>query len=170
MLNEKSFEIFYEVYKNGKLLFREKSKSFLKNFALLLYGIATYTNPSGMKDINGSTFTLRITAETVQAPRILAIGTSDTPISTEDYTLTNYTEITTIQNEEEYTSYAVINVIGSRGTLTTETWKEVGLVSTLYDTGGVARKTLLARDIFPQPVVLEPGDFIIVAYRIVIAV
>lgn len=170
MLLEKSFEVYYEVYKNGKLLFREKSKSFLKNFALLLYGFFTYTNVEGIKDINGTTFTARTAGAITQAPRLIAIGTSNTGVNTNDYTLENYTEITLMFTTEEYTTYAVMNVIGSRGTLVTETWKEVGLVLPVYDTSGVARKTLLARDVFPQPITLEPGDFIIVAYRIVIAV
>jgi len=144
-------------------------KSFLGNFARYLYGNLAFVNPT-LVDVGGNSFTLNVGGGPAASGAVIVLGTGTATPTPDDYTLTNLTKITTYGYRHDHDNYGDVILIGIRCAEVNETWGECGVLQTLYDTGGVARDTLLARDVFSTPISLSPGDVLCVVYRIVVAV
>lgn len=164
------FKIFYEIYKNGKLVYKRKSKSLLGNFARYFYGVLVDANMGDVKTIAGTTITLRSAGDVNASAIVIVVGTGTTPVTPGDYVLTNQTELSTMFIEQEFETYGHLIVQGMRTATAAESWSEIGFIQTVFDTAGATYKVLLARDVLPSPITLAAGDLMLVAYRIVVAV
>jgi len=153
-----------------ELVYKGPSRSYLGHFAKMLFGVLDNSNQSGFKDTGGAAFTLRSGGDMNASVVEVALGTGTADVTPDDYTLTNLTKITTYRYRQNFTTWGHSLFIGLRCAEQSESWSESGLVQDLYDGGGVRRETLLARDVFPSTVSLDPGDLLVVAYRIVVAV
>jgi len=159
------------VRKSGEeeIIERRGVKSFLGNFAKYLFGILSDSNPT-LVDVGGNSYTIRLDGVYSAEAAVIVLGTSTAAPTPNDYRLTGLTKITTYRYRHDHANYGDIILVGMRCAEVNETWSECGVLQTLCDTGGAARDTLLARDVFASPVSLSPGDVICVVYRIVVAV
>ena len=153
-----------------ELVYKGPSRSYLGNFAKMLFGILNNVDQDGLKDLGGNTYTLRSTDDINVGSVVIALGTGTADVTPDDYTLTDLTEITTHRYLQDMETWGHSLFLGLRCAERSESWNECGLIQELYDTGGTGHRTLLARDVFPSTVSLNPGDLLVIAYRIVVAV
>lgn len=170
----KGIKAFVEIYRvegdKPVLVRRFESKSFLGNFAKLLYGYLGNVDAPGMKDFGALSFNVRTTGDANAGPAIVVLGTGTTAVTPDDYAITGMVELDMVRQAVALTTYGDMIFLGIRRAQATETWSECGLYQNVFDTGGVTRKVLLARDLISPAITLNAGDLYIVCYRIMMAV
>jgi len=160
------------IRKDGReeTVYKGPSKSYLGHFAKMLFGALDNSDQGGFKDTGGNAFTLRSSGDMNAGAAEVALGTGTADVTPDDYTLTDLTKITTHRYRQDFDTWGHSLFIGLRCAEVSESWSECGLIQELFDIDGVKHETLLARDVFPSTVSLNPGDLLVIAYRIVVAV
>jgi len=143
----------------------------LKNTGYILYGIASYSNPTGVLDISGTSHDVRTSNDTlVFATGTVKVqfGTSNTPFSFDNYMITDPIETTPSITKYVASDYKYIFLILTcyiTPTSDTDIY-EIGLVRTLYDSAGNTYDALLARMVLSTPITLYGNKTNVVLIRL----
>lgn len=132
----------------------------VKNFALMWFGLLRDANQDGAVDVTGATYTMRTNLIVLAAPPYLQVGVGTREFSFDDYALTTPLTLSSSLYYENTDTYVLIAITGVARLTADMTITELGMVQKLYDSGGATRDTLLLRYVLPSPVEKKAGDVV----------
>jgi len=143
----------------------------LKNFGYVLYGLLSASAPTGVVDLSGTSHDVRTndyeTKVATGNPKV-QFGTSNNPFSFDDYAITNPIETTPEIAKYEASDYKYIAVVFTCHIVPANDTDiyEIGIVRTLYDSGGNTYDALLTRMVLSEPITLYGGKTNVIFIRL----
>jgi len=143
-------------------------KPWLYHTALLMYGVHLDADVSGFTDIGGVTFTGRTSLD-VNAGMI-SFAVSETPITWSPTltTLTNPINMTSRWYGANNRVNAYLMLTGELAPTNALNVQTIGLIQSLYDTGGTAHTTLMGALDLPSPITFDANKLNMIVIRIII--
>lgn len=144
------------------------SAPFVHNMAAAVAALFADSDVFTATDINGTQFVIEGQSSPVAGAASIAIGTSSTAWSPNDYTLQNMITLTTFIHHFESTYAAETVLYGFYRPTQSITIGEIGIVHKIYEANAGARDVLILRHVI-TPVTLAAGNTYVFQVRIVVS-